>query len=177
MGALFSYLSLLLFKLIKEAPFNFADARILMQFRQSSMVIAGIHHPERSSPDKYIRLVKDDQSPTGDKLLAHYKLSDAEQEFVTGRENKFKWALRQLGLQPIKAVYPGHGASIHYAGTLPFSETEKPFTLSPNGNLWGTKNVFIADGSGFKYLPAKGLTLTLMANAHQVALHAMKQNG
>jgi hypothetical protein len=41
--------------------------------------------------------------------------------------------------------------------------------------LGGTKNVFVADGSGFKYLPAKGLTLTLMANAHLVALNSLKE--
>jgi hypothetical protein len=29
--------------------------------------------------------------------------------------------------------------------------------------------VFVADGSGFRYLPANGHTFTLMANAHVVA--------
>jgi hypothetical protein len=36
------------------------------------------------------------------------------------------------------------------------------------------KNIYIADGSGFRYLPAKGITLSLMANAHLTALYAIK---
>ncbi len=42
-------------------------------------------------------------------------------------------------------------------------------TLAPDGRLHGTANVWVADGSGFRFLPAKGVTLTLMANAHRVA--------
>jgi choline dehydrogenase-like flavoprotein len=71
-------------------------------------------------------------------------------------------------------LYPGHGSSIHYAGTLPFSDMEKPYTLSPDGRVWGTNKIFVADGSGFAYLPAKGLTLSLMANAHRVAAGVLK---
>ena len=66
------------------------------------------------------------------------------------------------------------GASIHYSGTLPFSENEQLFHLSPEGKLYGTNNVFVADGSGFKFLPGKGLTLSLMANAHIVAQNVLK---
>ena len=45
-ACLFSYRSLLLFRLLKETPLNFADGRIIMQYLQSSLVIAGIHHPD-----------------------------------------------------------------------------------------------------------------------------------
>ena len=58
---------------------------------------------------------------------------------------------------------------MHYAGTLPFSDDPQPFTLGTGGRLAGTRRVFVADGSGFRYLPANGLTLTLMANAHRIA--------
>jgi hypothetical protein len=39
---------------------------------------------------------------------------------------------------------------------------------SGDGLLAGTRAVHIADGSLLKSLPAKGLTLTLMANAHRI---------
>ena len=81
-----------------------------------------------------------------------------------------------MGCQPIKTIYTPHGGSIHYAGTLPFSESGEKFTIHSNGKLAGTKNVFVADGSGFNYLPAKGLTFTLMANAYNVAKNAMKND-
>ena len=105
-----------------------------------------------------------------------YILSDDEERANVQREGKLKSGLRSLGCYPLKTIHTPHGGSIHYAGTLPFDETQKPFTLSPQGRLAGTKTVFVADGSGFRYLPAKGLTLTLMANAHQVAQHAMKND-
>lgn len=174
MASLYSYRSLLLFKLIKETPLGFADARIIMQYLQSSFTIAGIHHPERASANKFIQLKKEARSFTGDILTGQYILSAEEERQNDRRENKIKWALRKLGCMPIRTFHTMHGGSIHYAGTLPFSDTEEEFTLAPNGKLHGTKNVFIADGSGFKYLPAKGLTLSLMANAFCVANNVLK---
>lgn len=174
MASLYSYRSLLLFKLIKETPLNYADARIIMQYLQSSFTIAGIHHPERPSSTKFIRLKKDNNYYAGDVLTGQYVLSAAEENLNYKREQKIKWALKKLGCQPLKTIYTPHGGSIHYAGTLPFAENNEKFTISKNGKLGGTKNVFVADGSGFKYLPAKGLTLTLMANAYNVANKALK---
>ena len=76
--------------------------------------------------------------------------------------------LRRLGCWPLRSVHPGHGSSIHYGSQLPFSHEDQPLTTEYSGRLRGTKNVYIADGSAFAYLPAKGLTLTLMANADRV---------
>jgi hypothetical protein len=86
------------------------------------------------------------------------------------RERKYLAALRKLRCYPIKRVYPGYGASIHYGGTLPVSLEEKAYTLAQDGRLHGTKRIYVADGSGFRFLPAKGLTFSLMANAYRVAL-------
>jgi hypothetical protein len=174
MAVLFSYRSLLLFKLMKEAPLNFSDARILMQYLQSAFIIAGIHHPERPSPSKFVRLRPSPDSPTGDKLTGQYTLSDSERAANARRERTLKWALRKLGCQPLRTIHVPHGGSIHYAGTLPFDASSRPFTLSRTGRLSGTRSVYVADGSGFKYLPAKGITFTLMANAHCVALESLK---
>jgi hypothetical protein len=80
-----------------------------------------------------------------------------------------------LGCQPLRTIYTPQGGSIHYAGTLPFDDTGKPFTLNPSGRLSGTRRVYVGDGSGFRYLPAKGLTMTLMANAHIVAQNALSR--
>jgi len=174
MAVLFSYRSLLLFKLIKEAPLNFSDARVIMQYLQSAFIIAGIHHPERPSPSKFVRLRPSQDSPTGDKLTGQYTLTEAERSVNARRERKLRWALRTLGCQPLRTIHVPHGGSIHYAGTLPFDASGRPFTLSRSGRLSGTRAVYVADGSGFKYLPAKGITFTLMANAHCVALESLK---
>lgn len=174
MAALFSYRSLLLFKLIKETPVNYSDGRILMQYLQSSFTIAGIHHPEKGSSSKFIRMEHNASTFTGDVLTGQYILSEQEVHTNEQREKKIKSALRTLGCQPLKTIYAPHGGSIHYAGTLPFNNSGEDFSLYSNGKLAGTKNVFVADGSGFNYLPAKGLTLTLMANAYNVAKNALK---
>lgn len=171
----FIYRSLMLFRLIKESPLNFSDGRILMQYLLPAMVIGGIHHPEKPGHEKYIRLIPDNSSSTGDTLETVYRLSSEEQKNIAEKEKKFFRVFRSLGIYPIKKVNPGHGSSIHYAGTLPVSEKEKIFTTAKNGLLHGTKNVYIADGSSFRFLPAKGISFTLMANAHRVATNIISE--
>ena len=175
-AALHSYRSLLLFKAIKEAPLNYQDSRIIMQYLQSGISIAGIHQPETGSEHKYIELVKDHNSVTGDKLKAHYSHSNDEKIKFKIREKKYMKALRSLNCYPLRKIHLNNGSSIHYGGTLPFSMNAEPYTLSPDGRLSGFQNVFAADGSGFKYLPAKGITFSLMANAHNVAKNVLKND-
>ncbi|MGD0711823.1 MAG: hypothetical protein ABR968_11675 [Bacteroidales bacterium] len=175
--AMFTYRSLMLYKLVKEAPLNLADSRILMQYLQSAFMITGIHHPDESASEKYLELYKDDSSFTNDKLFAHYVLSDEEKKKVKNNERVIKRALRNLGCYPVMRMDPGYGSSIHYAGSLPFSKNKDEFgTTAFNGKLNGSQNIYMADGSGFLYLPAKGITFTIMANAYTVANNAMKEN-
>ncbi|MGQ0704407.1 MAG: GMC oxidoreductase [Gemmatimonadales bacterium] len=77
--------------------------------------------------------------------------------------------LRWLGCRPLRCIDPGAGSSVHYAGTLPFSDRPLPLAVSPSGQLWGSRAVYVVDAAPFRYLPAKGPTLTIMANAHRVA--------
>lgn len=168
MASLYNYRSLLLFRLLKEVPLGLRDARLLINYLLPGIIIMGIHHPESHGRDKWIQLLPDHNSPTGDRLESTYRLSEEETRKVTSRENLYTKAMRKLGAYAIKRVSPGHGSSIHYAGTLPFDEKGKPFSLDPSGRLNGTENIFVADGSGFRFLPAKGPTLSLMANAHLV---------
>lgn len=169
MASLYTYRSLLLFRLLRETPLNFRDARILQQYLLPALLIAGIHHPETSGNEQWVKLAASSSTPTGDVLEANYTRSTEKEKRVQEREQLYVKALRSIGAWKLKTVHPGHGSSIHYAGCLPFSETEKPFTLHASGRLHGTSNVYVADGSGFRFLPAKGLTLSLMANAHRVA--------
>ena len=169
MASLYTYRSLLLFRLLRETPLNFRDGRIFMQHLLPALIIAGIHHPEKSGEGQFVQLENDPASPTGDRLFARYPSPGTT---VHAREKKYVSALRKLGAYALKKVRPEPGASIHYAGVLPFSEEDRPFTLHPSGKLHGTDRVFVADGSGFRFLPAKGLTLSLMANAHLAALRA-----
>lgn len=173
MASIYTYRSLMLFRLLRETPLNFRDGRIFMQHILPSLIIAGIHHPEKFNENNFLKLEKDADSPTGDRLFAQYEKMGSNSKVIS-REKKYVSTLRKLGAYALKKVRPEIGASIHYAGVLPFDSNEKPFTLHPSGRLNGSKNVFVADGSGFGFLPAKGLTLSLMANAHLVAENARK---
>lgn len=173
MASLYGYQSLMLFRMARQVPLAFKEARMILQYLVSGLLIMGIHHPDNPDNNKYVSLMEDATSPTKDKLKISYKQSDEEIELYAKREKKYIKAVRSLGVIPLKKFNPGIGASIHYAGTLPYSTTPRPFTINQKGKLFNTKNVFIADGSGFNYLPAKGLTFSLMANAHNVAKEAI----
>jgi hypothetical protein len=174
MASLYSYSSLMLYRVLKEVPLNFKDGLSFMQYIIPATLIAGIHHPDAQSQSKYIQLKPNGGTRTGDILFTHYALGSSEKRAIEQREKLFGQMLFKLGCVPLKKITPAMGSSIHYAGTLPFSKKEKMFTVQPNGRLSNTKNVFIADGAGFTFLPAKGITLTLMANAHNTALNVLQ---
>jgi hypothetical protein len=168
-AAFFSYRSLLLFKLAREVPLAFHDARKVIHELLSSFTIAGVHHPDHGDASRTVWRVPHADSPTDDALAASYRLREDEQRANDRREALLARTLRRLGCFPLKTIRTPHGASIHYGGTLPVSDREARFTLDADGRLTGTRRVYVADGSGLRYLPAKGITLTLMANAHRVA--------
>jgi hypothetical protein len=174
MASMYSYSSLMLYRVLKEVPLNFKDALAVMQYLIPAITIAGIHHPDEPGKLKYVQLRPRPDRLTNDVLHAHYEQELSEKSAIEKREKLFYKVFRMLGCMPLKKIQPGFGASAHYAGTLPFNIKEQPFTLQPNGRLSLTKNVFVADGSGFNYLPAKGITFTLMANAHNTALNALQ---
>lgn len=176
MSSIYSYRSMMAFHILKETPMSTKNGYAFLQYMMPAFTIAGLFHPEHGGNTKYLALKKEASRLTGDVLNVNYKLTDKENEKVAHNEHKFKAALRQLNCFVLKKMNPGHGSGIHYAGTLPFSNKNEQFKLLPNGKLGHTKNVFVADGSGFTYLPAKGLTFSLMANAHNVALNALTQN-
>lgn len=172
-ASIYSYRSLMLFRTIKEVPLNFRDARIIMQYLLPAISIMGVHHPDYSYLGKYVELVNNPTSPTGDTLRIDYSLSEKEEKEVKKRDKLYSKAMKKLGCYTLKKLNPGYGSSIHYAGTLPFSEEDKPFHIHSSGRLFGTQNVYIGDGSGMHYLPAKGITLSIMAFAHITALNAL----
>jgi hypothetical protein len=161
MASLYSYSSLMLFRLLKKSPLNFRDSLRILIYLHPALVIAGIHHPSSSSGARHAYLRQDDTLVITD--------NDRMNFHTSAIEKKFSRVLMQLGCIPFKKIERPQGSSAHYAGTLPFSDQPTPLTLSSQGLLAGTRNVYVADASGFHYLPAKGPTLTIMANAHNVA--------
>jgi hypothetical protein len=164
---MYSYRSLLLFKLAKESFLPVRDSIRVMRELLNSFVIIGIHHEDRPTRGKYCVLR---HAPGGahEPLEVHYELEPEAVKRRKSSEKELLRAIRKLGCWPIKRIDPGNGASIHYGGTVPMSLEERELTVTPSCLLRGTRSVYLADGSVFPYLPAKALTLSLMANADRV---------
>ena len=72
-------------------------------------------------------------------------------------------------------VNPGSAGSIHYAGTVPSADPLIPgFQTNPDGCIEGLPGVYAGDSASWTFLPAKGLSFTLAANAIRVARLAAK---
>jgi choline dehydrogenase-like flavoprotein len=61
------------------------------------------------------------------------------------------------------------GSSVHYAGTIPMTTDEREHSCRVDGSVRGFPGLFVVDGAGFPWLPAKNVTFTLMANAVRLA--------
>jgi len=66
------------------------------------------------------------------------------------------------------------GWGFHFAGSLPMSHRPNEFETNEYCQLWNCKRVYVIDGAVLPSLPAKNLTLTIMANAARIAAHLSK---
>jgi hypothetical protein len=162
-AGVFSYRSLLHFRLVKEMPLPAALGLLVSRTLQSALTIVGIHHPDHFSSAKWIEM------RSSDVLAAHYELNDAEKTAVERDVSGVVNIVRQLGCLPIARIATVPGSSIHYAGTIPSLSSFNGLQSDDKGRLVGAKHVYFADASPWTFLPAKGLTFTLMANARRIA--------
>jgi choline dehydrogenase-like flavoprotein len=88
-------------------------------------------------------------------------------------EAKLIKVLRKMGFWSARFLvrYAEGGSSFHYAGTLPVRAAGDSvgFSTDPAGRLNRCRHVYVVDASSFPVLPAKNLSLTIMANAMRVA--------
>ena len=170
LAQIYSYRSLLLFRLLKDIPLPPKQGLLFLRLLATAFTCVNIHFPDRPSPDRWIQLEARD---SGDVLRASASYSPAEKAWIQRHERRMLKFLISLRCIPMGVNRPLHGASIHYAGTLPYSLEDRPLTTTPGGQLRNAPNVYVADGSSWRFMPAKGLTLTLMANARRVATQAI----
>ncbi|MEY3183281.1 MAG: hypothetical protein RLZ35_1266 [Pseudomonadota bacterium] len=166
----YSYRSLLLYRLIEQTPLPTWAARLWWRALVESMVIVGVHYPTDFQPDNWIQ-VNSPSTPTGAlaTLSIGYKKSRLPMPLTLSR------LLLGLRCVPMTMVNAEPGGSIHYAGTLPMVHSAQigaglsgfttALTTTPQAALSTCPNVHVLDGSTWRYLPAKGLTFTLMANS------------
>lgn len=162
------YSSLLLFKLVKEMPLPPWAGLLAARLLVSSLSIVGVYHADAPNPRTWLRLSR--TKAGADVEIAH--TPDPRIERVRDeRERRVLSALRKLRYVPVGAVRPKWGTSMHYAGTIPMIDDASANALSTDRDyrLGGTRSVFVGDSSTWNYLPAKGLTFTIMANARRAA--------
>ena len=166
-GHFYSYRSLLLFRLIKDAPLPVRESLAVMRHLSPSLGALILQHRDTPSPSKYCSLGAGEDAA----LDIEYSLSSGEQQQIDRVEADITRGLRKLRCIKLKTMRPGHAASVHYAGTLPMSAKDEELTTDREGRLHRTKRVYVADGSVFPSLPSKGLTFTMMANADRIGCH------
>jgi choline dehydrogenase-like flavoprotein len=160
----YSYRSLLLSRLIEQTPMPQFLARLFWRSLVESLVIVGAHFADDGSSQRSIQAIK---------ALSGEALPTLQVDFPFPIVNGVCALMRnllKLRCVPIGMVKTKMGASIHYAGTIPVSApNQHPIGMNEHGLVHATKNVYVFDSSGWTYLPSRGLTFTIMANAHRLS--------
>jgi glycine/D-amino acid oxidase-like deaminating enzyme len=174
---LYSYRSLLLFKLIKEMPLAPWAGKLVARAMVDALAIFGVFFPDDLGPTKTMRLGRSTTSPVPD-LQITYARPPAQQALQAELEAGLRRCFWGLGCAPLGRVDPGQAGSIHYAGTIPRVNPVNPrFHTLPDGRLGGCERVFVGDTAGWNWLPCKGPTFTAMAGARVVAGHVAASLG
>lgn len=167
LSSFFSYRSLLTFKLLKETPLPQREGLSIMRSLMSLFSIITVFHRDCPSSSKHCILRKSSGNDS-DRMEINYKSSEEELGVIKADEKAIKHFYRKLGCWPLKAIRRAPGSSMHYSGTIPMSKEEKELTCNAEGRLFGTRSVYIADGSVISPLPSLLPTFTIMAIADRV---------
>ena len=158
---LYSYRSLLLFRLLAAVPLPTPQAMRLLASFTPALVLADVRFPGHRSDGHALVL-----RPDGTLAV---RGNPREWSSHAGSLARLKKGLRLAGLFPVRTMRAPPGSSSHYAGTIPVSDDPKdPLRCDADGLLQGHERVFVADASMFRCLSPLPHTLTLMANAYRV---------
>lgn len=160
-GHFYSYRSLLMFRLMKDAPLPHREGLEILRHLSPNFTVLIVQHADHPSPTKYCEI-------DGERFTVEYAPSAGEEAANHATESAIAKALLRLRCVKLRAQHAGHAASTHFAGTLPMSDRDEPLTTDRDGKLRGTRAVYVVDGSVFRTLPSKGLTFTMMANANRI---------
>jgi choline dehydrogenase-like flavoprotein len=155
---------------IKNMPLDLKTATEVFRNIRAGLGVVNVNLCDRRREENYLTLELDERRPASD-LAIYYSPPPHEEVRIREALRRVKRALRKLGCvapSPMIHVRP-MGASVHYSGTIPMSAKRSDLTASPYCQSHDFGNLFIVDGTTFPFLPAKNLTMSLMANAVRVA--------
>jgi choline dehydrogenase-like flavoprotein len=160
----------LIHPIIQNIPLDLKTSISLFRNLHAALGLVNLNFHDTRRAENYITL--DVESDSVDPALRiSYSPTRDEGAFIGKALQKVKkvlWRLKCIVPPGMIHVRP-MGASVHYAGTLPMSETKRPLTSSKYCQSHDFDNLYFVDGTTFPFLPAKNITFTLMANAVRVA--------
>ncbi len=158
---LYSYRSMLLFRLLSALPLPVPQAMSLLALLSPALVIADVRFPGLIRRDQTLSLSREGML----NIVCKPERSNAE----TMSLKRIRKALKTVGLTPLKTMNLPEGSTSHYAGTVPVSNDETlPLSATPDGRVRQMQNVYVADAALFRMLPPLPHTLTIMANARRI---------
>lgn len=156
--------------LIQRLPIDLRSAVVTFRGVRAALGLLNLNFPDHRRTGSHVSLHEPSEHGEN-RLSVVYDPPADEAARIQRSTRRVSRCLRTLGC----IVPPGlmhvrpMGSSVHYAGTLPMSSKRDPMTTSHTGRSHDFDNLWVVDGSTFPSLPAKNLTLTLMANAARVA--------
>jgi len=161
----------LIHPVVQNLPFDLGTSTWVFRNLHAALGLVNINFPDRRREENYVTL---DAGGKTRRLIIHYQPEKDEPARLEEMKKRFRKLLSKLGCvaPPSMTHVRPMGASVHYAGALPMSETPAPLTCSRQCRSHDFENLYFVDGTTFPFLPSKNLTFTLMANAIRVAEQA-----
>jgi len=153
----------------QSMPLDFKTGIYLGRHLHAALGVVNVNLCDTRREENYLTLGEENNGRS--KLVISYTPPEKEKDTI-------KFSLKKMGkfFGKLGTIMPGFqvqlrpmGASVHYSGTIPMSEKGGDFTVDAGCRSNDFSNLYIVDGSTFPFLPAKNLTLTLMANAARIA--------
>ncbi|HEX8069703.1 MAG TPA: GMC oxidoreductase [Pyrinomonadaceae bacterium] len=159
--------------IVQNVPLDLRTALTVFRNVRAGLGVVNVNLSDSRRANNFVTL-RTNQDSARSSLFIKYAPPDGERAVIKQAIKTVKKILWRLGC----VVPPGMthvrpmGASVHYAGTIPMSAKQAPYTASAYCQSHDFDNLYFADGTTFPSLPAKNITFTLMANAVRVAEHA-----
>lgn len=161
--------------IMETMPFDLRTAGYVFRNARAALGLLNLNFHDRRRETCMVSIDPPGEVPGGANVMrTAYEPPADEPRRISRALRRARRSLRALGC----VVAPGAtherpmGASVHYAGTLPMTADDRPFTVTPDCRSRDIENLFVVDGSTFPFLPAKNITFSLMANAVRVAEEA-----
>jgi choline dehydrogenase-like flavoprotein len=160
----------LIHPVVQTLPFDLGTSVDVFRNLHAALGLVNINFSDYRRDDNLLTLEPEPGSQRT-RLVIRYAPEPGEPARIKQAKKKFQRFLRKLGCIAPSAMTHVRpmGASVHYAGTVPMTREPAPLTTDEFCRSRDIDNLYFVDGTTFPALPAKNLTLTLMANATRVA--------